>query len=171
MPGLPDRRRRPGSRGASIGPTSRRTSAHLQYAVEVCPAAAGRRPARSARQPSLERGGRALAITGFSLEASGPGADRYAISAGDHLPWALRRCGVTGNRIVVSGPSGRGPLVGLKLYLEEHRAQSAPLAPMQPGQTEPANPVPRLEGRVRVFRAVQAPSRRRADDAGSQGVI
>ena len=99
--------------------------------------------------------GRALAITGFSLEASGPGADRYAISA-ETIFLGAPALRVTGNRIVVSGPSGREPLVGLKLNLEEHRAQSAPLAPMQPRQTEPANAFPRLEGRVRVFRSRQS---------------
>ncbi|MGY4478120.1 hypothetical protein [Bradyrhizobium sp. USDA 3364] len=104
--------------------------------------------------------GRALAITGFSLEATGPSADRYTISA-ETIFLGAPALRVTGNRIVVSGPSGREPLVGLKLNLEERRVQAAPLAPQQPRRPEPVNPAPRpegprLEGRVRVFRSRQS---------------
>jgi hypothetical protein len=96
-----------------------------------------------------------LAITGFSLEATGLGVDRYAISA-ETIFLGAPALRVSGNRIVVSGPSGREPLVGLKLNLEERRVQAAPLAPQQPRRVEPVNQIPRLEGRVRVFRSRQS---------------
>lgn len=134
---------------------------NLQYAVKFA------RPQRGDNQfvplgTFAGTRGRALAITGFSLEASGPSADRYAISA-ETIFLGAPALRVTGNRIVVSGPSGREPLVGLKLNLEERRVQAAPLAPQQPRRAEPI-PVtpapridgPRLEGRVRVFRSRQS---------------
>ncbi|GKQ49957.1 hypothetical protein [Bradyrhizobium sp. Ce-3] len=134
---------------------------NLQYAVKFA------RPQRGDNQfvplgTFTGTRGRALAITGFSLEASGPSADRYAISA-ETIFLGAPALRVTGNRIVVSGPSGREPLVGLKLNLEERRVQAAPLAPQQPRRAEPVpvNPAPRLdgprlEGRVRVFRSRQS---------------
>ncbi|MGF6309558.1 hypothetical protein ABIB82_003844 [Bradyrhizobium sp. i1.8.4] len=133
---------------------------NLQYAVKFA------RPQRGDNQfvplgTFAGTRGRALAITGFSLEATGPSADRYAISA-ETIFLGAPALRVTGNRIVVSGPSGREPLVGLKLNLEERRVQAAPLAPQQPRRAEPINPVPRvddgprLEGRVRVFRSRQS---------------
>ncbi|WP_375780002.1 hypothetical protein ACE103_14720 [Bradyrhizobium sp. ma5] len=131
---------------------------NLQYAVKFA------RPQRGDNQfvplgTFAGTRGRALAITGFSLEATGPGADRYAIAA-ETIFLGAPALRVTGNRIVVSGPSGREPLVGLKLSLEEHRVQAAPLAPRQPMRVEPTpamprQEAPRLEGRVRVFRSRQ----------------
>ncbi|HEX7924134.1 MAG TPA: hypothetical protein VF583_24460 [Bradyrhizobium sp.] len=131
---------------------------NLQYAVKFA------RPQRGDNQfvplgTFAGTRGRALAITGFSLEATGPGADRYAIAA-ETIFLGAPALRVTGNRIVVSGPSGREPLVGLKLSLEEHRVQAAPLAPRQPMRAEPApvmprQEAPRLDGRVRVFRSRQ----------------
>ncbi|WP_229196118.1 hypothetical protein [Bradyrhizobium acaciae] len=128
----------------------------LQYAVKFA------RPQRGDNQfvplgTFAGTRGRALAITGFSLEATGPSVDRYLISA-ETIFLGAPALRVTGNRIVVSGPSGREPLVGLKLNLEERRVQAAPLAPQQPRRAEPVNPAPRLggarlEGRVRVFRS------------------
>ncbi|PDT79662.1 hypothetical protein CO675_04150 [Bradyrhizobium sp. C9] len=131
---------------------------NLQYAVKFA------RPQRGDNQfvplgTFAGTRGRALAITGFSLEATGPGADRYAIAA-ETIFLGAPALRVTGNRIEVSGPSGREPLVGLKLSLEEHRVQAAPLAPRQPTRAEPTPVIPRqeaprLDGRVRVFRSRQ----------------
>ncbi|MDH2380155.1 hypothetical protein [Bradyrhizobium sp. CER78] len=131
---------------------------NLQYAVKFA------RPQRGDNQfvplgTFAGTRGRALAITGFSLEATGPGADRYTIAA-ETIFLGAPALRVTGNRIVVAGPSGREPLVGLKLSVEEHRVQAAPLAPRQPRRAEPVAPMPRqeaprLEGRVRVFRSRQ----------------
>lgn len=132
---------------------------NLQYAVKFA------RPQRGDNQfvplgTFAGTRGRALAITGFSLEATGPSADRYTISA-ETIFLGAPALRVTGNRILVSGPSGREPLVGLKLNLEERRVQATPLAPQQPRRAEPINPAqrvdgPRLEGRVRVFRSRQS---------------
>jgi len=126
---------------------------NLQYAVKFA------RPQRGDNQfvpvgTFAGTRGRALAITGFSLEASGPGLDRYAISA-ETIFLAAPALRVTVNRIVVSGPSGREPLVGLKLNIEELRTQPTPLAPLQPRRAEAVAPAPRSEGRVRVFRSRQ----------------
>ncbi|MBR0898215.1 hypothetical protein JQ616_24920 [Bradyrhizobium tropiciagri] len=132
---------------------------NLQYAVKFA------RPQRGDNQfvplgTFAGTRGRALAITGFSLEATGPSVDRYTISA-ETIFLGAPALRVTGNRIVVSGPSGREPLVGFKLNLEERRVQAAPLAPQQPRRVEQINPAPRvdgprLEGRVRVFRSRQS---------------
>ncbi|MGY4161494.1 hypothetical protein ACVINW_007336 [Bradyrhizobium sp. USDA 4461] len=131
----------------------------LQYAVKFA------RPQRGDNQfvplgTFAGTRGRALAITGFSLEAAGPSVDRYIISA-ETIFLGAPALRATGNRIVVSGPSGREPLVGFKLNLEERRVQAAPLAPQQPRRVEPIDPAPRqdgprLEGRVRVFRSRQS---------------
>jgi len=126
---------------------------NLQYAVKFA------RPQRGDNQfvpvgTFAGTRGRALAIIGFSLEASGPGLDRYAISA-ETIFLGAPALRVTGNRIVVSGPSGREPLVGLKLNIEEARTQQAPLAPQQPRRPEAVAPTLRSEGRVRVFRSRQ----------------
>lgn len=98
--------------------------------------------------------GRALAITGFSLEASGAGADRYSISA-ETIFLGAPAVRVTGNRIVVSGPSGREPLVGLKFNLEERNLQPMPFTVEQPRRIEASPPAPSAKGRVRVFRSRQ----------------
>ncbi|GLH76730.1 hypothetical protein SSBR45G_16380 [Bradyrhizobium sp. SSBR45G] len=96
--------------------------------------------------------GRALPLTGISLEALGAGANRYnfAVEAIFLGAPAMR---VTGRRINLSGPSGREPLVGLKISIEETPptilAAPAARAAIDAGS-------PRSGGRVRVFRSRQS---------------
>jgi hypothetical protein len=89
---------------------------------------------------------RALPIVSLTLELSGPGAanaqfDIEAVFLGSPL---MRR---TGARIALSGPTGREPLVGLKVGVESlssaSRAQGIPAAAR----------VSTGAGRVRVFRS------------------
>jgi hypothetical protein len=88
------------------------------------------------------------------LEASGPGADRYTVLA-ETIFLGAPALRVTGNRIVVSGPSGREPLVGLKLSLEEIKTQPAPFSIQQTRRPEPSTSAPRPDARIRVFRSRQ----------------
>lgn len=106
--------------------------------------------------------GRALPLTGVSLELSGPGAHRYNVTA-EAIFLGAPASRITGQRINLSGPSGREPLVGIKIDVENVAfqptvtQQSAPSAvPPSPPQPEAAAPAPRPAGRVRVFRSRQA---------------
>ncbi|CAL80609.1 hypothetical protein BRADO7023 [Bradyrhizobium sp. ORS 278] len=96
--------------------------------------------------------GRALPLTGISLETSGPGANRYnfAVEAIFLGAPAMR---VTGKRINLSGPSGREPLVGLKISIEEAPSNILPSPPAR-GAMDAGTP--RSGGRVRVFRSRQS---------------
>src|ERR1700678_896166 len=57
--------------------------------------------------------GRAMALTGLMLELSGPDAPLYQISA-EALFLGSPVMRESGERVVVSGPTGREPLVGLR---------------------------------------------------------
>lgn len=98
--------------------------------------------------------GRALPIVGITLELSGPGASDFRFAAeAAFLGAPVTR--VTGNRIDVSGPTGREPLVGFRLRLDEI---NVPLQPL-PG---PVAAKARSSGRVRVFRSRAAQSQLRS---------
>jgi len=96
--------------------------------------------------------GRALALTGMVLELSGEEASNYRFAV-EALFLGSPVMRVTGQRIVLSGPTGREPLVGLRVSLEEtsngeqetdRQARAKPVG----APTGPARP----SGRVRVFR-------------------
>lgn len=88
--------------------------------------------------------GRALPVVGFTIELSGAGAaDFQLVGEAAFLGAPLQR--MVGTRIAVSGPTGREPLVGFKLRLDEI---SAPLQPELPTKKRS-----RTSGEVRVFRA------------------
>lgn len=95
--------------------------------------------------------GRALPITGLALEATGPGSARYTFSV-EAIFLGAAAIRVTGQRINLAGPSGREPLVGLRINLEELDTRPAG---MPPARTAPAA-APRSGGRVRVFRSRQS---------------
>ena len=97
--------------------------------------------------------GRALPITGVALEATGPGANHHAFSV-EAIFLGAPAMRVTGQRINLSGPSGREPLVGIKINLEEVNAQPASVAAVRTANT--ATTPPRSGGRVRVFRSRQS---------------
>jgi hypothetical protein len=119
--------------------------------------------------------GRAMPLTNLMLELSGPDAPLYQFSV-EALFLGSPVMRVSGERVVVSGPTGREPLVGLRVALEEasnpddqvaqdnkgnqtnktnqtnqkNRMQRQP----RPSALGPATQGPaRSSGRVRVFRS------------------
>jgi hypothetical protein len=95
--------------------------------------------------------GRALPLTGVALEMSGPAASHYTLTA-EAIFLGSPAVRITGQRINLAGPSGREPLVGIKLTFDSKYAQAQ--AP-QPAQERAPPPVQRAGGRVRVFRSRQ----------------
>lgn len=97
--------------------------------------------------------GRALPLTGVVLEMSGDENLQFVAEAVFLSAPTLR---AAGKRVVLSGPTGREPLVGLRLTVE-------PIAAAEPVEAPPAlapaNPPPPVRkpaaspGRVRVFRS------------------
>ena len=102
--------------------------------------------------------GRALPLVGASFEVFGSAASGYEITAGA-LFLGSPQMRVTGQRVVVSGPTGREPLVGLQLRIAAPKAalQTAaanPIAALPPPPTPASAGIERsAEGRVRVFRS------------------
>lgn len=108
--------------------------------------------------------GRALPLVGATFEVFGPAAQHYEITA-DAIFLGSPQMKVTGQRVVVSGPSGREPLVGLRLQIASTRtaappARSAPSTASQGATAAPAtapesakSPARSGSGRVRVFRS------------------
>ncbi len=91
--------------------------------------------------------GRALPIVGVTLELAGAGATRFQLSAeAAFLSAPLKRS--IGRQLDMSGPTGREPLVGFRLRVEEINI------PLQPTQRPIARTKP--SGRVRVFRSRNA---------------
>ncbi len=91
--------------------------------------------------------GRALPIVGVRLELAGPAAANFQLSAeAAFLSAPLKRAG--GRQLDLFGPTGREPLVGFRLRVEEINM------PLQPAQRPAARKKP--SGRVRVFRSRNA---------------
>jgi hypothetical protein len=106
--------------------------------------------------------GRAMPLTGVVFELSGAASSDYQVRVeATFLGSPTMR--VIGKRVVLSGPSGREPLVGLRMNLELANAEFArdmtpatrppqPLPPkIRPPEEPPAAPKP--PSRVRVFRS------------------
>jgi hypothetical protein len=89
--------------------------------------------------------GRALPIVGVVLELSGPGASGHQFSA-EAIFLGSPTMRVSGQRVVLSGPTGREPLVGFRMRLEEVRGRSQPAPPA-------AKAGRKTSSRVRVFRS------------------
>jgi hypothetical protein len=108
--------------------------------------------------------GRAMPLTNLMLELSGPDASLYQFSV-DALFLGAPVMQVSGERVVLSGPTGRETLVGLRVALEEAVTQNNGVTQTnQANQTNQKNqaqrpPTPaasgpaRSSGRVRVFRS------------------
>lgn len=108
--------------------------------------------------------GRALPLVGATFEVFGPAAQHYEITA-DAIFLGSPQMKVTGQRVVVSGPTGREPLVGLRLQIASTKvaappARSAPATarqdvPVAPAMADaaPTGTVRSGSGRVRVFRS------------------
>jgi hypothetical protein len=94
--------------------------------------------------------GKALAVVGLAIEIDGAGAAGAQLSVEAFFLGSpsVRRIG---QRIFLAGPTGREPLVGLKLALELATSVSEMHLPRQP------TPQPTSVGRVRVFRGRNRP--------------
>lgn len=96
--------------------------------------------------------GRALPIVGIRLEMLGAAASSFRlVSEAAFLGAPIAR--TSGKQIEMSGPTGREPLVGFRLRLDEVNI------PLQPVLT----PAARSQGRVRVFRSRAAESQLHSD--------
>jgi hypothetical protein len=109
--------------------------------------------------------GQVLPVVGLTLELAGAAASDYEFSAeAIFLGAAVSR--VRGRRLDLAGPTGREPLVGLRLRVEEIAA------PLQPVLAPVAGT--RASGRVRVFRSRPAQPAARgsafADPVGERSV-
>lgn len=90
--------------------------------------------------------GKAMPIVSLMLEMSGPAAADFQFSVEAIFLGAPAKR-IAGQRVVVSGPTGREPLVGLRLGIGNAGAAARP-------QKKPAtDKAARSEGRVRVFRS------------------
>jgi len=90
--------------------------------------------------------GKAMPIVGLTLELSGEAAANFQFSAeAIFLGSPAQR--LTGKRIVLSGPTGREPLVGLRLSVENVGSIARPV------KTLPTSKRASSESRVRVFRS------------------
>ncbi len=90
--------------------------------------------------------GKAMPIVSVMFELSGPGSTDYQFAAEAIFLGAPAKR-ITGKRVVASGPTGREPLVGLRLSVENAGAAARPQK--KPSASKPV----RSEGRVRVFRS------------------
>jgi hypothetical protein len=88
--------------------------------------------------------GRALAIVSVTVELTGPGASGFRLAAeAAFLGAPLTR--MIGKQVAISGPTGREPLVGFRLRLDEINMPLQPeLAPVARAKSS---------GRVRIFRS------------------
>jgi hypothetical protein len=94
--------------------------------------------------------GHALPVIGIVLELSGAGAPHYQMVA-EALFLATPRLRAEGQRIVLSGPTGREPLVGFRLRIEELKAPArSATATVRHGKSP---------GRVKVFRRRVGPDK------------
>jgi hypothetical protein len=84
--------------------------------------------------------GRALPVVGVLIELTGPGASRFEICA-EAIFLGSPQVRATGRRALLAGPTGREPLVGLRLHMRELKKQASSVRTSAPS------------GRVRVFRS------------------
>jgi hypothetical protein len=93
--------------------------------------------------------GKTMPLVGLMLELSGPGTTEFQLTV-EAIFLGSPAMRITDKRVVASGPTGREPLVGLRLSVENVAvvAQSQPKS--SAGKSE------RSAGRVRVFRSRQS---------------
>jgi hypothetical protein len=129
--------------GISIDWPSRPDDLDIRYAVKLAKA---QPPSGQMLTPGSFAGtrGRALPVVGVILEMSGAERPNCQFLA-EAIFLGSPTMRVTGKRVVLAGPTGREPLVGLRVGIEEKGAQPQPTAaPSRPG---------RPSSRVRVFRS------------------
>jgi len=91
--------------------------------------------------------GRALPLVAATFEISGPGAGHFQLAV-DALFLGSPRMTVAGQHVVLSGPTGREPMVGLRLRIEPiDRPAESEMFVAKSEQRAPAMP---LAERVRV---------------------
>jgi hypothetical protein len=90
--------------------------------------------------------GKAMPIVGLTLELSGPEAANFQFS-GEAIFLGSPVARMTGKRVVLSGPTGREPLVGLRLGVEKVAVAA------RPSKSVPTSKPRQSESRVRVFRS------------------
>jgi hypothetical protein len=91
---------------------------------------------------------RALAVTGMVLEMSGPSAHNYQLWA-EALFLSSPILRAIGQRLVLSGPTGREPLVGLRFAVKRTQLYDEPVLPAPTAAAVTKYP----KGKVRVFRS------------------
>ena len=130
-----------------------RTGLDLRYAVK-----SGTNQTGQIVQSGVFAGtrGQAQPLTGVILELSGRSSDAYQITA-DAIFLNSPTMRVIGKRVVLSGPTGREPLVGLRVKVEI-TVRQAVAVPKTEGADElaaapTAKPKPQSTGKVRVFRS------------------
>jgi len=97
--------------------------------------------------------GRALPVVGATFEISGAAANGYQVTA-DALFLGSPQMRVSGQRIVLAGPTGREPLVGLRLRIASVEEEAvAPKVNLAPPAEETNSFSNKKAGRVRVFRS------------------
>jgi hypothetical protein len=128
--------------GVALEWPDRPTGLDIRYAVQFANGQAG-----SGRMVPLGAyagtRGRALPITGVVLEMSGTEELEFVAEAGFLNAPTLR---AVGKRVVLSGPTNREPLVGIRIGIERIAAGEPVTAPVKPRK-------PAGSGRVRVFRS------------------
>ena len=90
--------------------------------------------------------GKAMPIVSLMLELSGPSAANFQLAV-DAIFLGAPAARIIGKRVVASGPTGREPLVGLRVSLDRAKQATQPQA-----KASASNPA-RSAGRVRVFRS------------------
>jgi hypothetical protein len=93
--------------------------------------------------------GRALPITGIVLEMLGDSASDFQFVA-EALFLSSPTLRAVGQRVVLSGPTGREPLVGLRVTVQSTEIFEDPAAP---AAAPAVRKTPSSTGRVRVFRS------------------
>jgi hypothetical protein len=140
--------------GISLDWSGRPANVNIRYAVQFANAQPG-----SGRMVPLGQfagtRGRALPLTGVVLEMDGPGNLEFIAEAIFLGAPTLR---AIGRRVVLSGPTGREPLVGLRINLEGISAAAEPPPPSEETRApnKKASDAPGSR-KIRVFRARPKP--------------
>jgi hypothetical protein len=131
--------------GISMAWPSKSDDLDIYYSVKTARPQAGSERAMALGSFAGTRG-KALPIVGLTLEISGPDVANLQFAV-DALFLGSPVMRATGKLIVLNGPTGREPLVGLRVGLQHDGANARPQPPRP--TTEPVRP----SGRVRVFRS------------------
>jgi hypothetical protein len=131
--------------GISMAWPSKSDDLEIRYSVKTARTQTGSERAMALGSFAGTRG-KALPIVGLTLEMSGPDAANVQFAV-DALFLGAPVMRASGKLIVLNGPTGREPLVGLRVGLQHDGADARP-QPARPA-IEPVRPA----GRVRVFRS------------------